>query len=46
MRALIGRTPALNGSPLFLFAVQEAFTQSDALDSIWTAVNGKLSALI
>ena len=46
MRALIGRTPALNGSPLFLFAIQEAFAQSDALDSIWTAVDGKPSALI
>ena len=46
MRALIGRTPALNSSPLFLFADHETLMQSDVLDTVWTAANGKPQALI
>ena len=46
MRALISRTPALNSSPLFLFADHETLMQADILGSAWTAANGNRTALI
>jgi hypothetical protein len=46
MRRLINRTPALNGSPLFLFADHETLMQADILGNAWTAANGNGTALI
>ena len=46
MRALIGRTPALNNSPLFLFANHETLMKSDILGTTWTAASGKRTSLI
>jgi hypothetical protein len=46
MRALISRTPALSGSPLFLFADHETLMEADILGNAWTAANGKRTALI
>lgn len=46
MRALIARTPALRGSPLFLFAVHTAVLQSNILTYPWSDASGKTYALV
>jgi hypothetical protein len=46
MRALIVKTPALAGSPLFLFAEQDTLMQPSVFGDAWTSVDGKRLALI
>lgn len=46
MRALIARTPALNGSPLFLFADHAMLMGSDILAHEWSDASGKPHTLL
>lgn len=46
MRALIERTPALRGSPLFLFTDHSTLMQSNVLTQAWSDASGRLQQLI